>query len=470
MQRSRVASSDTHAPVRPVAESVGVLSFHAGLFSHESHRNTRMQVPPDDAVLQWLILKRYGPDGLKEYQQNGEKSFVRNRNTFGETHCRVSSLEQYGSSLQGACNIILSAMGQKECTLMDKKLAATLRVFDEEEDEDDMSAESFNPIDDFPRMWHALQEMPWSDLMKLMVWTMLLIQFSMLGRASCVTTYCPVLEHIELPGRDGDKKLWCVDGLPHVIYLFLTGSKGLKFNQKYCMKVWRNLLGPKLGPNCIVDPVSFLLKWISTLHSKGITTGPIFPRLYHGQLQGGKLMQPQQWSTLSKLLFTKVRPLASSPPHARLGCTALVQTRQRGFAGEIVHPKRARQARARHHEPQRAQDGGRVGGSVRSNHHRDCSHRPMAVLCNRGALPQTRQGRWGGEEAKQCRRIGPDQRVLDLSPDAQRHAEWPISMEEKKAQLELSKSERVLTTGGPPVAGPAGRAGSRRPAHRRGTQ
>ena len=282
-----------------------------------------MQVPPDDVVLQWLIFKRYGAQALKEYQQKGEKSFITNRSTFGEIHCRVSSLEQYGSSLQGAVNTILTAMSLKECVLMHKKLVTTLGVFDTDEDEDDMGAESFSPIDDFPKMWQALQEMPWPEMVKLMVWTMLLIQFCMIGRASCVTTYCPVLEHIELPPRDGDNKLWCVDGLPHVIYLFLTGSKGLRFTQKYCMKVWRNLLGPKVGPNSIVDPVSFLLKWISTLHSKGITSGPIFPRLYYGNLQGGKRMQPQQWASMSKQLFTKVRPRASFRTHARPVCTAL---------------------------------------------------------------------------------------------------------------------------------------------------
>ena len=44
---------------------------------------------------------------------------------------------------------------------------------------------------------------------------MLLVSICLMGRASCMTTYCPTVENIRLPA----KKKWDKDGLPHYIEL-----------------------------------------------------------------------------------------------------------------------------------------------------------------------------------------------------------------------------------------------------------
>ena len=122
-----------------------------------------------------------------------------------------------------------------------------------------------------------------------------------MARASCVTKFCPRLEHIELPPIN-HTLMWARDGLPHYIVLKMTQWKGRKSRTPYKLRVWRNLLCD------FADPVFFLMLWIAHLKSLGITSGPIFPHLTKEMAPtGGRLMKTRQWTKMVQHVFKKVR-------------------------------------------------------------------------------------------------------------------------------------------------------------------
>lgn len=62
-----------------------------------------------------------------------------------------------------------------------------------------------------------------TGLWRLQMWTMMMLQLSMVGRSSLMTTYCPHVEQLELPGKDTG---YSVDGWPEYVLLHLKQWKG----------------------------------------------------------------------------------------------------------------------------------------------------------------------------------------------------------------------------------------------------
>lgn len=82
---------------------------------------------------------------------------------------------------------------------------------------------SFNFTDDLPTLWASIWYISyWNPSKMVMVWTMFLVSICMMGRASDITTFCPMYEHIKLPPAH----LWKTadgraDGLPPYITISL---------------------------------------------------------------------------------------------------------------------------------------------------------------------------------------------------------------------------------------------------------
>lgn len=134
---------------------------------------------------------------------------------------------------------------------------------------------------------------------------MLLVSISMMARASCITTYCPRVEDIELP----PEALWDDDGLPQWIELGLFDWKCRRKknrNKRYGIRLHRNYVNTRFCP------VTWLLTY---LHAHGIKSGPIFqkeefvrkeagdPESFSRSIPTGENMSPDQWTTMTERLF-----------------------------------------------------------------------------------------------------------------------------------------------------------------------
>ena len=139
-------------------------------------------------------------------------------------------------------------------------------------DHDPKGAPSFDFAKDLLPMLDAILVMPrWNFLYRLMVVTMFLLACCLMFRALEVTSCCPRREHIKLPSDDKD---WAPDGLPYYLNVGLLHTKGKRMGDVYYMRVYRNLVEPRLCP------VFYLLWWLS---ASGIKEGPIFVRFYQGK-------------------------------------------------------------------------------------------------------------------------------------------------------------------------------------------
>jgi hypothetical protein len=97
------------------------------------------------------------------------------------------------------------------------------------QEEDDISqAVAFDPEATLPGMWNQLwRKTPkLTYLKKVCIWSRLLGQLAIIGRASDVTTeYCPKIKDVGLPTNSSD---WLRDGTPRYLDLVLYNCKGRK--------------------------------------------------------------------------------------------------------------------------------------------------------------------------------------------------------------------------------------------------
>ena len=168
--------------------------------------------------------------------------------------------------------------------------AETWRDHDGEE-----SAEAFDVEKDMKIMWgHVWSVAGWNMLMRIQVWTMLLVAICICARASEVTEYCPTFDDTSLPDSASQ---WDSDGVPKYIEIALRRWKTRSpHNQgkKYRMRLWRNYLDSRFCP------VTWLLTW---LHYSGITSGTLFQKIEAGKPSGDHLSE-DQWTRATGKLFT----------------------------------------------------------------------------------------------------------------------------------------------------------------------
>lgn len=158
---------------------------------------------------------------------------------------------------------------------------------------------SFNFTDDLPTLWASIWYISyWNPSKMVMVWTMFLVSICMMGRASDITTFCPMCEHIKLPPAH----LWKTadgraDGLPPYITISLMDWKWRRRcnkNKPYAIKLHRNFLDSRFCP------VFWLLFYLA---DSGITSGPLFQDMKDGKYTG-KALSPDQWVRMTTRLFT----------------------------------------------------------------------------------------------------------------------------------------------------------------------
>ena len=170
-------------------------------------------------------------------------------------------------------------------------------------------SEAFDMVKDMEQMFNTVWTLRWSMLKKIQCWSMLLIAIVIFGRASCMTTFCPLLQDLELPQAPSQ---WDADGLPKYIILSLrdwkwrTESKKCKCprsakcfcSHRYKMYVHRNVLDQRFCP------VFWLLLW---LKYSGVQDGPIFQYLVRGGADkgdvSGKSLTEDQWTGMTSYLF-----------------------------------------------------------------------------------------------------------------------------------------------------------------------
>jgi hypothetical protein len=148
------------------------------------------------------------------------------------------------------------------------------------------SSEAFDMEKDMKKLFVTIWTLQWRAEKQLMAWAMLLLAIVLFGRASCMTTYCPLVQDLELPEAE---QHWDADGLPTVIFVSFRKWKwrsesrccGCDKSEKctcgnlFKVRVHRNYLDSRFCP------VFWLLTW---LNYSIIITGPIFQKLEETQL------------------------------------------------------------------------------------------------------------------------------------------------------------------------------------------
>ena len=145
------------------------------------------------------------------------------------------------------------------------EIAAAIAEWEDEDGNE--SSEGFDFVTDLPTFYAQCWSMAgWGYTRMLQCWVMLLISICLMGRASDVTTFCPLIEDTLLP----PPQLWGTDGYPLWIELGMRDWKWRsKKNKKkrYGIRLHRNTLDSRFCP------VFWLLLWLA--HT-GWKTGPIF--------------------------------------------------------------------------------------------------------------------------------------------------------------------------------------------------
>ena len=164
-----------------------------------------------------------------------------------------------------------------------------LRQLDEYRADGEESAEAFDMADALPRLWAALWSLKgWSQLKRLMAWSMFLVACCIMARSSCMTTHCPTLERVRLPAQ----RHWDKDGMPKYIILVMLNWKSRRKESRgkpYPLKIHRNRLDPTYCP----------VTWLMTYwHLAGITEGAIFQ-------QNGEAVKDDAWCSMTNHWFVQ---------------------------------------------------------------------------------------------------------------------------------------------------------------------
>lgn len=112
-----------------------------------------------------------------------------------------------------------------------------------------------------------------SELEKIRDWTMILLSFQIIARASELCEYCPIVEHVSLPSEVSE---WDEDNMPKYIQIGLMDWKHRRLEEKgspLMFYIHRNRL------NTQYCPVYNLLYWLTVSE---ISIGPIFTKIKDG--------------------------------------------------------------------------------------------------------------------------------------------------------------------------------------------
>lgn len=111
----------------------------------------------------------------------------------------------------------------------------------------ELRAKPFCIAKDLPLLYKAcFSKNGWNDAKRLEVWAALLLQLAIMGRASCVTTYCPLWEEMELPKTEDG---FDADGLPKYLVFVMHNWKHRSGDMyPYKILVRRNYLDAKYCP------------------------------------------------------------------------------------------------------------------------------------------------------------------------------------------------------------------------------
>jgi hypothetical protein len=144
------------------------------------------------------------------------------------------------------------------------------KLYEMKEDDATKAAEAFDMVGDLKHMFDICHSMRyWGGFKRLLNWTMVLFILAVIGRASCVCEFCPLIENIRFPKRAKD---YDADGMPKFIEIGFHDWKARQSKYKgqlYYVFLRRNYLDQR------VCPVFWLLCY---LRYDGRTTGPIFVR------------------------------------------------------------------------------------------------------------------------------------------------------------------------------------------------
>ena len=152
-----------------------------------------------------------------------------------------------------------------------------------------------------------------TGLQRQELWTMLHLSLVCISRASLFTTFCPLLDQLELGGVQSD-------GLPSYVVLTLKAWKGNAEGHKtQRLVIRRNMMHPEYCP------VVTLLNWVKVLHTEGIHHGPLFPALNNAHtnfLRDHRTNGLQRWGvdayrkTVSSIFEYVGGPLAQCTSHS----------------------------------------------------------------------------------------------------------------------------------------------------------
>ena len=171
-----------------------------------------------------------------------------------------------------------------------------------EQDTSPSSAKIFNMVGELRNLRNSCFAMnTWSDKVKVRAWAMFLFAICFMCRASCLTTYCPKIEHIEFPEQSS---AYGSDGLPEYLvivwYDWKSRSSSTR-NTAYKLHMYRNHVD---GDYC---PVFWLLYYLALYD---ITSGPIF------QGDNGEYLSRPFWYRTVNAIFDMVPRLQQCTSHS----------------------------------------------------------------------------------------------------------------------------------------------------------
>jgi hypothetical protein len=164
-----------------------------------------------------------------------------------------------------------------------------------------------------------------------------LLAFTVMGRASDVTTHCPCIEDIHFPTGDRDH---AADGKPNVLTLTWRDWKGrtpCNVGKPYPLQLHANLRDARFCPVAALTAYLWRVKR---------TTGPIF---VHSAARPGKRMQATQFCRMARRIFQRAGKTERGRHGRLLTCTAHsirksgahVRARGRASSGQALRECRA---------------------------------------------------------------------------------------------------------------------------------
>lgn len=189
-------------------------------------------------------------------------------------YLRETRALSYGT-IDGFLSGLSSTNGQYAGTSIDRKKIGDLMKQWEEQDKQNgrtKQAPTFDIVKDLPLLFIACFKIRgWEYVDCVIMWTAFLIMLSVIGRSSCMSKYCPLIEDIEFPDGPGG---YDTDRLPKKVHIPWRNWKSRKnhVGEKYFITIGRNYTDSRFCP-------VFWLMYMLALKKKhgDPMTGPLFP-------------------------------------------------------------------------------------------------------------------------------------------------------------------------------------------------